>query len=526
MLPLTLSVARRSSKRLVTNLINIEAFALQSRNFATSNPSMVAFLREAAFVNNELVQAASGEKFTVVNPVNSEVIGSVPNFSVDDTEKAITAASSAFTTWRETTAKERSQLLKNWYQLLNQNAETLAQLMTLEQGKPLAESRGEMAYSNAFIEWFAEEGRRVYGDIVPSPFASKRILHFKQPVGVCGLITPWNFPAAMITRKAGAAIAAGCTVVVKPAEDTPYSAIALGVLAKEAGIPAGVFNVVTASRDNTPDVGKLLCEHPVVRKISFTGSTDVGKTLMRQCSNGVKRVSLELGGNAPFIVFETADLDAAVQGAMGSKFRNSGQTCVCSNRFLVHESVHDAFIEKLNQAMSGITLGNGMDPGVTQGPLINARAVEKIDGLVKDALMKEATLICGGAVSDHGNNFYLPTLLTNVNLQMEIAHNEIFGPVVSVMKFHSEEEAVAIANATAFGLAGYFYSRDLPQIFRVASRLEYGMVGVNEGLFSCAEGSFQGIKESGLGKESSKYGIDEYLDVKYVCLGGMDGGVC
>jgi len=445
---------------------------------------------------------------------------------VADTEKAITAAAQSFVTWRETTAKERSQLLKNWYRLLNENAEPLAKLMTLEQGKPLAEARGELAYSNGFIEWFAEEGRRVYGDIVPSPFSTKRILHFKQPVGVCGLITPWNFPAAMITRKAGAALAAGCTVVVKPGEDTPYSAIALGVLSKEAGIPAGVFNVVTASREKTPSVGQLLCEHPIVRKISFTGSTEVGKTLMRQCAGGVKRISLELGGNAPFIVFESANLDDAVNGAMGSKFRNSGQTCICSNRFLVHAAVHDAFVEKLSAAMSSIRIGNGMEPGVTQGPMINTRAVEKIQNLVKDAVDKNASLVCGGSVSDHGNNFYLPTLLANVDNQMEIAHTEIFGPVVSVMKFYSEEEAVAIANATPFGLAGYFYSRDLPQIFRVASRLDYGMVGVNEGLLSCAEGSFGGLKQSGLGKESSKYGIEEYVDVKYVCLGGMDGGVC
>jgi len=532
---------RIGAKRFVTNLRKRESCPAElclgpckhralkirlERAFSTSNSRSVAFLHEAAFINNELVQAANGESFQVVNPVNDEVIGSVPDMGVEDTEKAIAAASNAFHSWRERTAKERSQLLKNWFRLLNENTEALAQLMTLEQGKPLAESRGEMAYSNGFIEWFAEEGRRVYGDLVPSPFTTKRLMQFKQPVGVCGLITPWNFPAAMITRKAGAALAAGCTTVVKPAEDTPFSAIALGILAKEAGIPAGVFNVVTASRNKTPDVGKLLCEHPSVRKISFTGSTEVGKTLMRQCADGVKRVSLELGGNAPFIVFDSADLDLAVQGAMGSKFRNSGQTCICSNRFLVHASVHDAFVEKLNIAMSGIRLGNGMDPGVTQGPLINARAVDKIDSLVKDALLKEASLVCGGAVSDHGTNFYLPTLLTDVNLEMDIAHNEIFGPVVSVMKFHSEEEAVAIANATPFGLAGYFFSRDLPQIFRVASRLEYGMLGVNEGLLSCAEGSFGGVKESGLGKESGKYGIDEYLDVKYVCLGGMDGGVC
>jgi len=498
----------------------------QGRSLSTSPPAFVPFLYEAAFINNELVQASDGATFPVVNPANGDVIGVVPDMGVADTEKAITAAAQSFVTWRETTAKERSQLLKNWYRLLNENAEPLAKLMTLEQGKPLAEARGELAYSNGFIEWFAEEGRRVYGDIVPSPFSTKRILHFKQPVGVCGLITPWNFPAAMITRKAGAALAAGCTVVVKPGEDTPYSAIALGVLAKEAGIPAGVFNVVTASREKTPSVGQLLCEHPIVRKISFTGSTEVGKTLMRQCAGGVKRISLELGGNAPFIVFESANLDDAVNGAMGSKFRNSGQTCICSNRFLVHAAVHDAFVEKLSAAMSSIRIGNGMEPGVTQGPMINTRAVEKIQNLVKDAVDKNASLVCGGSVSDHGNNFYLPTLLANVDSQMEIAHTEIFGPVVSVMKFHSEEEAVAIANATPFGLAGYFYSRDLPQIFRVASRLDYGMVGVNEGLLSCAEGSFGGLKQSGLGKESSKYGIEEYVDVKYVCLGGMDGGVC
>jgi len=480
----------------------------------------------SAFINGQFVQAKSGATFEVVDPATQSVLGNVPDCGIEDVQIAIDAAAEAFKTWRETPARDRSNLLKKLFHLMKENAEDLARLMTMEQGKPLAEAKGEIGFSASFVEWFAEEGRRVYGDIVASPFPSKRMLHLKQPVGVCGLITPWNFPSAMITRKAAAALAAGCTVVIKPSEETPFSALAIARLVSDAGFPAGVFNVVTCSRGSAPEVGLKLCEDPRVRKLSFTGSTVVGKQLMAQCAQGVKKISLELGGNAPFIVFASANMDDVIKGATASKWRNAGQTCITSNRFLVDAKIHDEFVKRLNQSMDAIQLGNGLNPYVNQGPLINRRGVEKVDRLVKDAVDRGAYLHRGGAFSDHGINYYEPTLISEVSTEMSIAHEEIFGPVASILKFETEEQAVEIANATSYGLAGYFFSQDMAQIWRVASRLDFGMVGVNEGALSTAESSFGGLKESGIGKESSKYGIDEYLDVKYVCLGGMNGGVC
>jgi len=486
----------------------------------------VSFLMESAFINGEFVAAKSGEKLEVVNPATEALLGHVPDMGAEDVNDAVDAAQNAFKTWRETPARDRTNLLKKLFHLMKENAEDLARLMTMEQGKPLSEARGEVGFSASFVEWFAEEGRRVNGDIVASPFRSKRMLHFKQPVGVCGLITPWNFPSAMITRKAAAALAAGCTVVVKPSEETPYSALAIARLVSDAGFPPGVFNIVTCSRARAPEVGLALCQDPRVKKISFTGSTVVGKKLMEQCATGVKKISLELGGNAPFIVFPSADMDAVIQGATASKWRNAGQTCITSNRFLVHSSIHDEFVRRLEQTMDAITLGDGLNSGVNQGPLINKRGVDKVDRLVKDAIKNGATLHRGGSISAHGDNFYEPTLISDVSTEMSIAQEEIFGPVAAIYKFETEDEVVEIANSTPYGLAGYFFSRDLAQIWRVASRLDFGMLGVNEGALSVPEASFGGLKESGFGKESSKYGIDEYLDVKYVCLGGMSGGVC
>lgn len=488
--------------------------------------AVVPFLIESAFIKGEFVGAESGATFEVMDPSTGELLGRVADTGAADVKAAIDAASAAFVQWRETPARDRSDLLKKLFHLMKANAADLARLMTLEQGKPLAEAQGEISFSASFVEWFAEEGRRIYGDVVASPFPSKRMLHLKQPVGVCGLITPWNFPSAMITRKAAAALAAGCTVVVKPSEETPFSALAIARLVSEAGFPAGVFNVVPCSRARASEVGRKLCTDPRVRKISFTGSTAVGKKLMELCAEGVKKISLELGGNAPFIVFASANMDDVIRGATASKWRNAGQTCITSNRFLVEGKIHDEFVKRLNQSMDKIHLGNGLNPYVTQGPLINKRGVEKVERLVKDAVEKGAYLHRGGAISSHGVNYYEPTLLSDVSTTMSIADEEIFGPVASVFKFETEEQAIRIANATPYGLAGYFFSQDMAQIWRVASRLDFGMIGVNEGGLSTAESSFGGLKESGIGKESSKYGIDEYVDVKYVCLGGMSGGVC
>ncbi len=463
--------------------------------------------------------AQTAQTFPVINPVDGGHIADVPDMGEAETRRAIEAARVALPAWSAKTAKERAVILRRWHDLIMAHQEELGHLLTLEQGKPLSEAKGEIAYGASFIEWFAEEGKRLYGDIIPSHGADKRILVLKQPIGVVAAITPWNFPNAMITRKVGPALAAGCTVVVKPAEDTPLSALALAVLAEQAGLPAGALNMVT-TRDAAL-VAKVLTEHPAVRKLSFTGSTRVGKLLMKQCADTVKKVSLELGGNAPFIVFEDADLDAAVAGAMMSKYRNAGQTCVCANRILVQSSVMAAFAEKLKTAVEGLSVGDGRAPGITIGPLINPAAVAKVQGLVEDALAKGAAVVTGGAAHDLGGNFYQPTILANVTPDMTIAREEIFGPVAPLYAFDSEEEAIRMANDTPYGLAAYFYARDMGRIWRVSEALEYGIVGINEGIISTEVAPFGGVKESGIGREGSKYGIDDYVEIKYLCMGGL-----
>ncbi|KAG7470005.1 hypothetical protein MATL_G00134720, partial [Megalops atlanticus] len=475
-------------------------------------------VRTQGFIGGRWVSAPSS--FPVLDPATGKKIASVSDCGPQEARDAVNAAYKAFYSWKQQTAKERSILLRKWFDLLTQHKEDLAKLITAECGKPMKESLGEIAYSASFLEWFSEEARRVYGDIVPPAAKDRKILLLKQPVGVASIITPWNFPSAMITRKVGAALAAGCTVVVKPAEDTPLSALALAVLAEQAGIPAGVFNVVPCSRERTPAVGEVLCTDPLVGKVSFTGSTATGKILLKHAAGTVKRVSMELGGHAPFIVFDSADVDKAVQGAMASKFRNSGQTCVCSNRFLVQSGIHDQFVEKLGKAMDAeLRLGHGSEPTTTQGPLINVRAAEKVEHQIADAVSQGATVLRGGKRLE--GSFMEPTLLANVTTDMLCTKEETFGPLVPVLKFNTEEEALMIANASHVGLAGYFYSRDISQIWRVAEQLEVGMVGVNEGLLSTPEASFGGVKQSGLGREGSKYGIEEYLDVKYMCFGGL-----
>ncbi|KAG9329732.1 hypothetical protein JZ751_015682 [Albula glossodonta] len=475
-------------------------------------------LRTQAFIGGKWVSAPSS--FPVLDPATGEEIASVSDCGPEHAQDAINAAYSAFYLWKEQTAKERSILLRKWFDLVTQHKEDLAKLITAECGKPMKESLGEIAYSASFLEWFSEEARRVYGDIVPSAAKDRKILLLKQPVGVASIITPWNFPSAMITRKVGAALGAGCTVVVKPAEDTPLSALALAELAAQAGIPAGVFNVVPCSRERTPAVGEVLCTDPLVGKVSFTGSTATGKILLKHAAGTVKRVSMELGGHAPFIVFNSADVDKAVAGAMASKFRNSGQTCVCSNRFLVQSGIHDAFVEKLGKAMDAeLHLGHGSEPTTTQGPLINVRAAEKVEHQIADAVSQGAAVLRGGKRLQ--GSYMQPTLLANVTTNMLCTREETFGPLIPVIKFNTEEEALKIANASHVGLAGYFFSQDIKQIWRVAERLEVGMVGVNEGLLSTPEASFGGVKQSGLGREGSKYGIEEYLDVKYMCFGGL-----
>ncbi|XP_041961700.1 succinate-semialdehyde dehydrogenase, mitochondrial isoform X1 [Alosa sapidissima] len=475
-------------------------------------------LRTQGYIDGRWVSAPS--TFPVLDPATGKELAKVADCGPREAQDAVNAAYKAFHSWKRQTAKERSVLLRKWFDLLNQHKEDLAKIITAECGKPMKESLGEIAYSASFLEWFSEEARRTYGDFVPSAAKDRKILLLKQPVGVAAIITPWNFPSAMITRKVGAALAAGCTVVVKPAEDTPLSALALAELAEQAGIPAGVFNVVPCSREKTPSVGELICTDPLVGKVSFTGSTATGKILLKHAAGTVKRVSMELGGHAPFIVFDSADVDKAVAGAMGSKFRNSGQTCVCSNRFLVQSGIHNVFVEKLGKAMDAeLRLGHGSDPNTTQGPLINARAAEKVEHQVKDAVSQGAVLLRGGKRLE--GSFMEPTLLANVTTDMLCTKEETFGPLVPVLKFNTEEEALAIANASHVGLAGYFFSQDLSQIWRVAEHLEVGMVGVNEGLLSTPEASFGGVKQSGLGREGSKYGIEEYLDVKYMCFGGL-----
>nr|WP_298115270.1 NADP-dependent succinate-semialdehyde dehydrogenase [uncultured Pseudomonas sp.] len=474
-------------------------------------------LRQQAYINGQWCEADNGARTEILNPATGEPIGSVPNLGRAETRRAIEAAQAAQPAWRALTAKARAQRLRNWFELIMANQEDLARIMTAEQGKPLAEARGEIAYAASFIEWFAEEAKRAYGDVIPAHAADKRILVQKEPVGVAAAITPWNFPSAMITRKAGPALAAGCAMVLKPAPQTPFSALALAALAERAGIPAGLFSVLPADVASSREVGAELCENPVVRKLSFTGSTGVGIKLMEQCAPTLKKLSLELGGNAPFIVFDDADLDAAVEGAIISKYRNAGQTCVCANRLYVQDGVYDAFAAKLQAAVAKLKVGNGMDEGVTTGPLINADAVTKVQRHLADALDKGATLVAGG--NSLGGNFFEPTIVTGVTADMAVAREETFGPLAPLFRFSDEAEVIRQANDTEFGLAAYFYARDLGRVFRVAEALEYGMVGINTGLISTEVAPFGGMKSSGLGREGSKYGLDEYLEIKYLCLG-------
>jgi succinate-semialdehyde dehydrogenase/glutarate-semialdehyde dehydrogenase len=477
-----------------------------------------SLLKTRAFIDGAWIAADDGTTHAIHNPATGAEIARVPDLGAAETERAIAAAAAALPAWQAKTAKERAALLRRWHDLVLANQDDLALLMTLEQGKPLAEARGEVAYGASFIEWFAEEGKRVYGEVIPAPSADKRLVVIKQAVGVTAAITPWNFPIAMITRKVGPALAAGCTSVVKPAEATPLCALALAELATRAGIPAGVLNIVTTARPAV--VGEVLTASPVVRKLSFTGSTLVGKRLMVQCADTVKRLSLELGGNAPFIVFDDADLDAAVRGALASKYRNAGQTCVCSNRLLVQEGVYDAFATKLAEAVAAMKVDDGLEPGAQIGPLINPAAVAKVETLVADAVAKGAKVAVGGARHARGGNFYAPTVLTDVTPAMAVAREEIFGPVAPLFRFKTDEEAVQMANDTCYGLASYFYSRDIGRVWRVAEQLEYGMVGINEGLISNEVAPFGGVKESGIGREGSHHGIDEYLELKYLCFGG------
>lgn len=473
--------------------------------------------RQHGYVAGTWIEADNHAVSIITNPATGAALGQVPELGAVETRRAIEAAQSALSGWRALTAQARAVVLRRWFHLLLENQEDLATLMTLEQGKPLAEARGEIAYAASFLEWFAEEGRRVYGEVIPPHQADKRVLVLKEPVGVCAAITPWNFPAAMITRKAGAALAAGCTMVVKPAPQTPFSALALAVLAERAGLPAGVLNIVTGPAQA---IGDEILDNPVVRKLSFTGSTRTGKYLMQRCAGTLKRLSLELGGNAPFIVFDDADLDAAVAGALVSKYRNSGQTCVCANRFLVQEGIYDAFAARLTEAVrEQLKVGNGLEPGVMQGPLIDEAALVKVERHVADAVAKGAKVLTGGRRHALGRTFYEPTVLADVTAEMLAAREETFGPVAPLFRFQTDEEAVQLANATKFGLAAYFYSRDVRRVFRVAEALEYGMVGVNTGLISTEVAPFGGVKESGFGREGSKYGIDEYLDIKYLCIG-------
>ncbi len=474
--------------------------------------------RQANYIDGKWVQADSGKTLSVRNPATGEVIGTVPAMSGAETRRAIEAANAAWPAWRAMLAKDRAVILHKLAALMHENADDLAAIMTAEQGKPLAEAKGEVVYSASFIEWFADEGRRVYGETIPQNAKGRRIIVTKEPIGVFAAITPWNFPSAMITRKAGPGWAAGCTGVIRPASQTPFSALAIAVLAERAGMPAGVCNVITGPSGET---GKELTGNPIVRKLSFTGSTEVGRVLLAQCAATIKKTSMELGGNAPFIVFDDADLDQAVLGAMASKYRNTGQTCVCANRILVQDGVYDAFAAKLKAAVEGLKVGNGMEPGVTQGPLINAEAVTKVEEHIADALAKGAKVVTGGKRLGNTGNFFEPTVLANVAHDALIFREETFGPVAPLFRFKTEEEAIQLANDTEFGLASYFYARDVGRIFRVAEALEYGIVGINEGIISTAEVPFGGFKQSGLGREGSHLGIEEYLEVKYLALGGI-----
>jgi len=477
-------------------------------------------LRQQCYINGRWKDALSGATMPVTNPADGSDLGSVPVLSREEIAAAIDAADAAQPAWRSRTAAERAALLKRWFDLIMANQEDLAALMTAEQGKPLAESRGEIAYAASFVEWFAEEGKRVYGDTIPAHERGTRILVLKEPIGVCAAITPWNFPAAMITRKAAPALAAGCVMLVKPAGQTPLSALALAHLADKAGIPAGVFSVVTGQ---SSVIGEEFTQNPIVRKLSFTGSTETGRLLMRQCADTVKKVSLELGGNAPFIVFDDADLDAAVQGAMACKYRNSGQTCVCANRILVQDGIYDAFAAKLVAAVQTLKVGDGFQDGIQQGPLIDMHAVEKAESHIEDALSKGGELLAGGKRHRLGGTFFQPTVLGEVTGAMRIATEETFGPVAPLFRFKTEAQAVQMANDTEFGLASYFYSRDMGRIWRVSEGLEYGMVGINTGILSTAVAPFGGVKQSGIGREGSRYGIEEYTEIKYLCISGIDG---
>lgn len=472
--------------------------------------------REACYIDGEWIPAKAGATIPVDDPATGDIIGAVPRLGRDETARAIAAAARALPAWRALTGKERAIVLRGWFDLIMANQDDLARLMTIEQGKPLVESRSEVVYGASFVEWFAEEAKRTYGDSIPSHARDKRIVVVKEPIGVVGCITPWNFPIAMITRKVGPALAAGCTVVVKPASQTPFSAMALAVLAERAGVPKGVLNILTGS---AAEIGAELTSNPTVRKISFTGSTAVGKILMAQCAGTIKKVSLELGGNAPFIVFDDADLDAAVDGAIVSKYRNAGQTCVCANRLLVQASVHDEFALRLARAVGRLKVGPGLDEGVTQGPLIDMAAVKKVESHIADAVAKGATVYKGGTRA-HGR-FFTPTILTGATPAMAVAREETFGPVAPLFKFETEADAIRLANDTEFGLAAYFYGRDIGRIWRVAEALEYGIVGINTGLISTEVAPFGGMKESGIGREGSKYGIEEFLEIKYLCMGGI-----
>jgi succinate-semialdehyde dehydrogenase/glutarate-semialdehyde dehydrogenase len=476
-------------------------------------------LRADAFVDGKWVAADHGARFSVTNPSNGDLLVEVSDLGAVEAARAIAAADAALPAWRAKTAKERASVLRRWFDLVMRHQEDLARLMTAEQGKPLAEARGEVVYGASFIEWFAEEAKRVYGDVIPAAMNDRRYLVIRQPVGVVAAITPWNFPIAMITRKCAPALAAGCTVLVKPSELTPLCALALAELATRAGFPAGVFNVLTTT--DALSVGRALTASSTVRKLSFTGSTAVGKLLIRDCAETVKKVSMELGGNAPFIVFDDADLDAAVAGAMASKYRNAGQTCVCANRILVQDGIYDVFADKLAAAVAGLEVGDGMQEGTNQGPLINQAAVEKVEQHIEDALNKGARVMCGGHRHVRGGTFFEPTILADVTPMMRVASEETFGPVAPLFRFSTEEEAIGMANDTEYGLAAYFYSRDIGRVWRVAEALEYGMVGINEGIISTELAPFGGVKESGLGREGSRYGIDEFTEMKYLCMGGL-----
>ena len=485
-------------------------------SLSLSDPSL---LKSQAYVDGQWIDADSGDTFAVTNPANGEVITQVAKLGAAETSRAISAAQRGMNEWKKLPAKARAGVLRKWFDLMMANQEDLALIMTAEQGKVLAESRGEIAYGAAFVEWFGEEAKRIDGDVIPGPSPDKRIVCIKQPVGVVAAITPWNFPNAMIARKAAPALAAGCSIVIKPATETPLSAFAMAELAARAGVPAGVLNVVAGS---TAAIGNELTSNPIVRKLTFTGSTPVGKMLVSECAATVKKTSMELGGNAPFIVFDDADIDAAVQGAMVSKYRNAGQTCVCSNRLFVQDAVYDSFVEKLVKATAELTVGDGMQAGITIGPLVNTKAVNDVDELVQASVAAGAQVALGGGAHELGGCFYQPTVLTEVTSEMAVFRNEIFGPVAPVVRFSTEEEVIAMANDTEFGLASYFYTRDIGRVWRVAEALDYGIVGINEGIISNEMAPFGGVKESGQGREGSKYGLDDYTEIKYMCMGGID----